>query len=398
MELEVLPAAKGDCLLLHHKWQGKHRLILIDGGPAGVYSQTLKPRLTELRDEWIAAGALADDAPLPIDLVIVSHIDDDHVNGILALFEDIAAGTGKFRVGRLWHNGFQNLLAVESETVANLTAATVSFTAGLANELKKSLADNDEDSHEIEMIVASVKQGFDLLALAKRLTIPVNPEFGQKTIKATDGKPLAIDGLNFTVIGPLAAELDELRAAFAEWLKKRNVGEATTASLLASFSDKSVANLSSIVLLVEQDGKRLLLTGDARGDKFMAATKTLGLLDKSGRLPVDVFKVPHHGSDRNLSTKCFEQFPAPYYVISGDGKHGNPERATLEYLVAALAGAPATIELTYAPSAIDRTREREHNEKGGPKFEPSKDGIGPFLDTLKNVTLCYPRDVVGKET
>lgn len=396
MKLEVLPAAKGDCLLLHHTWQGKDRLILIDGGPAGVYTRTLKPRLTVLRDERIAAKLLSHDAPLLIDLVIVSHIDDDHINGILALLEDIAAGTGKFKVGRLWHNGFEKLLAAKGGTVADLTATTGSFTASLADDLRSSLSEDYEDSHEINLVLASVKQGFDLLALAKKLKIPVNPEFGEKTIEATDGKPLTVDGLKFTVIGPLAAELDELRAAFAEWLKKRDAGEGATASLLASFSDKSVANLSSIVLLVEQDGKRLLLTGDARGDKFMAATRTLGLLDESSRLPVDIFKVPHHGSDRNLSTKCFEQFPAPYYVISGDGEHGNPERATLEYLAAALAGAPATLELTYAPGEIDRVREQEHNEKRGPKFEASKDGIVPFLETLKNVTLKYPAATVKR--
>lgn len=110
MELEVLPAAKGDCLLLHHEENGHKRLILIDGGPAGVYKQSLKPRLLELRKERIAEGAIGKSDPLVIDLIIVSHIDDDHINGIEALFDDIAAqgGTHKpdFRVDRLWHNSF----------------------------------------------------------------------------------------------------------------------------------------------------------------------------------------------------------------------------------------------------------------------------------------------------
>ncbi|MDR6827697.1 hypothetical protein J2X48_001423 [Bosea sp. BE271] len=395
MELEVLPAAKGDCLLLHHEWEGKARLILIDGGPAGIYPKHLKPRLLQLRKERIASGVLDEDAALPIDLVIISHIDDDHINGILALMRDVAdqREPAPFKIGRLWHNSFQSLLAVESASVANLTQAGQSLTAGLATELAASLNEEaDDDAHDVHEVLASVKQGFDVLALAKQLKIPVNPEFSQKAIEASNGKPLTIDGLKITVIGPLKSELTELRELFAEWLKKKRSGAAETASLLASFSDKSVANLASIVLLVEQKGEKYLLTGDARGDKFMQAAKDLKLLDKSGKLPVSIFKVPHHGSDRNLTADCFRQFPAPYYVISGNGEHGNPERASFEFLVEALAGTEATVELTYTPAQIDKERELEHNKKHSNKFSAAKDGIVSFLHSQKNIKLKLPEN------
>ena len=49
---------------------------------------------------------------------------------------------------------------------------------------------------------------------------------------------------------------------------------------------------------------------------------------------VDVLKVPHHGSANNLDDDFFERITANHYVFSGDGEHGNPERESLEMLLA----------------------------------------------------------------
>ena len=46
--LEALQAKHGDALLLH--W-GDERLIVIDGGPSGVFDETLGPRLEAIRTE-----------------------------------------------------------------------------------------------------------------------------------------------------------------------------------------------------------------------------------------------------------------------------------------------------------------------------------------------------------
>ena len=77
--LEVLQADHGDCLLLHYGKKTKPKIIVIDGGPSGIYRDFLRPRLLEIRDT-VSPGR-----PLPISMVMVSHMDDDHVNGILAL-------------------------------------------------------------------------------------------------------------------------------------------------------------------------------------------------------------------------------------------------------------------------------------------------------------------------
>ncbi len=61
----------------------------------------------------------------------------------------------------------------------------------------------------------------------------------------------------------------------------------------------------------------------------------LGLLEESGTIHVDLFKVPHHGSDRNVNRKMFETILADVYVISANGKHSNPDFATLTWILEA---------------------------------------------------------------
>jgi hypothetical protein len=47
--LDVIRARKGDCLILHYGTKADPRIILIDGGPRGVYSPHLKPRLEQIK-------------------------------------------------------------------------------------------------------------------------------------------------------------------------------------------------------------------------------------------------------------------------------------------------------------------------------------------------------------
>ena len=79
--LDVLRARKGDCLMLHFGSEDDPHLILIDGGPSDVYKPFLKPRLRKIHE----TRDLDEQEPLPVDVVMVSHVDDDHIKGILDL-------------------------------------------------------------------------------------------------------------------------------------------------------------------------------------------------------------------------------------------------------------------------------------------------------------------------
>jgi Asp-tRNA(Asn)/Glu-tRNA(Gln) amidotransferase C subunit len=155
--------------------------------------------------------------------------------------------------------------------------------------------------------------------------------------------------------------LNALQEAHDKWLREQKEGKKKSPeAMLAAFVDKSVPNLSSIVVLAEMGGKSMLLTGDARGDKILEGLELARLLEPGKKRKVDLLKVPHHGSSNNMEAIFFERLPAEHYVFSGDGEHGNPERETLEMLLEARGvNAKYTIHLTYPVDEIDIERQAD---------------------------------------
>jgi hypothetical protein len=360
--LDVRRARKGDCLILHYGSKKDPGLGLIDGGPGQVYGPQLKPRLAEIRK----TRKLGADDPLPVDFLMVSHIDDDHINGVLELTKELLEAKAAKRplplkIKSVWHNTFDDIIG---NSPKELTAAiTAQFgAASLSGE-----PDVEGIDPDAAKVFASVSQGFRLRDDTRGLKLRINPEFSGGLVIAKK-KAKAIDmgkGLKFTVIGPMQPEVVELQKEHDKFLKTQQK-EKPAAGTLAAFTDTSVANLSSLVVLAEVEGKRILLTGDARGDKVLEGLELAGLLKKGGKstLHVDVFKVPHHGSDRNADPVLFRRVTADHYVFSGNGEHGNPERETLEMLLDERGeDDDFTIHLTYPIDEIDAGRKAEWNKQ-----------------------------------
>jgi beta-lactamase superfamily II metal-dependent hydrolase len=98
-------------------------------------------------------------------------------------------------------------------------------------------------------------------------------------------------------------------------------------------------------------------------------------------LKVDVLKVPHHGSDNNVEPEFFEKIVADHYVFSGNGKHGNPERGTLDMLATARGqAAEYDVHLTYPVGTIDNGREA-HLEQHHQTWNTTKDSLKWFFET-----------------
>ena len=74
MKLTVFQSDKGDCLLLEGDAGGR---ILADGGMRDSYTAHVAPALGKLRAKKQA-----------IDVVYVSHIDQDHISGVLQMMDD----------------------------------------------------------------------------------------------------------------------------------------------------------------------------------------------------------------------------------------------------------------------------------------------------------------------
>lgn len=371
--LEALDAQFGDALLLHYGDKNSPKLIVIDGGPPGVYPTSLKPRLDQLRDG----------KPLFIDLLMVSHVDGDHIAGIIALIEDQinAEGQKPYQITRFWHNSFDDILGNGLEMLSAAMGSAVKAVS-TNTPLPPIFTGKGEQGRDTAAIVATVGEGQRLRDLIKPLGLKVNapikglvmaPKAGKKVVKMGDG-------LTFTIVGPDEERLEALRLKWDETIEKvkkaKNKKEAETLAAdfanPASNSDPSPTNLSSIVVLAEADmgggtKRRMLLTGDARGDFMLEGLKRAGLLT-GGKLHVDLLKLQHHGSDRNVTKSFFRDITADHYVASGDGvTHGNPDIKTLQMLSAARGQDKFTLHLTYKQPHLQEFFDQE--KANGKKYK-----------------------------
>ncbi|WP_182523758.1 ComEC/Rec2 family competence protein [Nocardioides dongkuii] len=115
----------------------------------------------------------------------------------------------------------------------------------------------------------------------------------------------------------------------------RAVGEATVQVLAPAVpvrtgpGDGSAANDASVVLLVEVDGVRVLLTGDLEPPGQAALARSLP------GLAVDVLKLPHHGS-RHQDPAFLASLDADVVLVSvgADNDYGHPAPEAVEPLLA----------------------------------------------------------------
>ncbi len=405
--LDVRRARKGDCMLLHFGTDDDPGLILVDGGPSQVYKPHLRPRLEEIRE----ARGLAANEQLPVDLLMVSHVDDDHIRGLLELSAEEKnlkrdQEPQLLDVLSFWHNSFDAI--VDAATVP-LTAAMGSHFGAASLAAGSVLSEDDvlevqcfsEEGDEVVesglKVLASIEQGYQLREDARYLGWS-NQEFDDGLIIAELGGTVLSMGkkLNLTVAGPMESELLKLRSEHNKWVEKMEQEGKPLPEALAAYVDRSVANLSSIVVLAEVEGMTMLLTGDARGDKIIEGLQLTNMLgpETDSTMKVNVLKVPHHGSSANLMLEFFQRIIADHYVFSGNGEHGNPERESLEMVWNARGDAKYTIHLTYPIDELDlerekdwqkgqstdrKKKEKDPNKEVRPDWSPEKHSLKSFL-------------------
>ena len=202
--LEVLRAKYGDSLLLHYGTKTKPRLAVIDGGPPGVYNDALKPRLDEIRKE----RKLGEETPLDVELMMVSHIDEDHIAGILQLVQKIkdlrdSKQPVPWKIQRFWHNSFDDILGNDDVSVAS--AASRMSTASIGGMLR----------HEGSLVLASVGQGRELRKGLDALGLGGNPPFGG--LVRSGHKKITLGNLKLTVVAPSEENLLELQE---DWTRR----------------------------------------------------------------------------------------------------------------------------------------------------------------------------------
>jgi len=364
-KLHVIQAQFGDSLLLEFGTAGKPRYMLIDGGPPGNYAADLRDALSQV----LGVGGR-------LDLLVLSHIDNDHIVGVLDLLADleddqVSGRPLRLQVDQLWHNSFDRTLDPDGTITQQLQA--VMNMAGAANMVMPLATD----------AFFGVREGNRLRLAAQKLKIRQNAGFKDDLIMVeTSAKLISFGPLELRIAGPSQANLKAVRKKWLEWLAESSRRIATDPST-AAMVDRSVPNLSSIVLLATCNGRTVLLTGDARGDYILQGLTKAGLA-QNGKLHVDVLKVQHHGSSRNSDEKFFQALTANTYVISANGKYGNPDFDTLQWIVSAVKKRkqPINIVVTNETQATRELLDKLDPETYGYELTVLKPGTHSHVVTL----------------
>ena len=329
IRLYAIQARFGDCLLLEYG-DANPEFILIDGGPSANYKNHLKPALQKLLN-----------GSSTLQAVMISHVDNDHIVGVLDLVVDLKYqldnGTKPFlNIGELWFNSFKATIDTGDLEKRMKEINTVAGVNGLRMQ-------------EMSMAVNGIKEGYQILSVSHFLDIPINPGT-QKGFYLADQQqqPTLKSNLKITLVGPTTSNLEALQKKWEAWIadNEQKIKDGQYTKDFAAMSDKSIPNLSSIVMVIEAEGKSILLTGDCRGDHLQQGLIETGL-SANGSYHVDIFKVPHHGSQRNATKEFFKEVTANTYIISADGTYDNPDYETLVWIVEAAKEAGRNIKIAF---------------------------------------------------
>ncbi|MBK8254241.1 MAG: hypothetical protein IPK82_16430 [Polyangiaceae bacterium] len=373
--LEALNAGEGDCLLLTYGTAEAPHFVLIDGGPGRICQQTLLPRVNQIRTQL----GYEDDKPLPIDLCVVTHVDEDHVEGIVKLFQLLRSAkqepvAAPVHIKELWHNSFDDVLSTNQ--------------AKEAIDYLNALPDPNEETRGV---TASIGQGKELRDISRLLDIPTNLGFKGLVARPDDAGAVVDCGKNlvFTVIGPNKKQLLDYQK---KWDQTLSATGNTTASTSAG---SNPFNLASIAMLAEMKGTKspitdrplsMLLTGDANGDELVEGLKAAGKLAPDATLTVDLIKLAHHGSNADMKRPFFERVLAPIYVVSANGKNKNPDAQTLDDLAEARGNVPYKLVCTFEEAAYKKVK---GDKKADDERREALKYVEKWAAEHPNVTVIY---------
>ena len=297
----MLPAALGDCLWVEYGDAGKPRRILIDGGLAGTY-------------DAICERARRAGEECEVELLVITHVDADHIEGVVKLLSNLPRG---LRFREVWFNGWRHLpnTRLGGPQGEKLTARLV------------------DDGYSW-----NARLGHGPVAVPGDGALPRIDLDGGLTLTLLSPTPVELARLapkwrrECEKAGLLPGSLAEAREALARdrRIGPRRLGPPNVKRLAAEpyTEDDAPANGSSIAFLLEHGGRSCLFGADAFPQVVAASLRRL-LRDRgAARLAVDAYKVAHHGSRYNNSPDLLSLVDARHYLFSTNGdrfEHPDPQ-------------------------------------------------------------------------
>lgn len=260
MKIYAYNAGKGDCVRVEINSFN----IFIDTGVTR-FGETFR----SICNDIISSGG-------SLDLLILTHVDDDHIGGILHLL----------RLG----------LKCPFKEVRMNADAQVSVNSPLStaqnNEVYKRLAD----------------QGVTVLPMMAGTEIKVD----EAKIRTLWPKTFYVQGTRTNA--PLAYQRDYGKSL------------SSLASAPIRSTDNSVNNRNSIIFTLSVSDHHFLFTGDAWGSDIIES------LGESTVREFDLVKLPHHGAVGNLTEEFPNHFSSRNFLICTDGRM-HPDKQTIAKLM-----------------------------------------------------------------
>lgn len=309
VKIKALQAKHGDAIIVEITYaDGKVFRLLIDGGPPGVMGRVTHPRLKVTQVSTLLNELeIYRKANKSFDLTVLTHIDDDHIGGILAAYsrDEYRKVIGK----QIWFNS------------ARLIARQLNQAPVQEREITIPLITGSE---------TSVSQGADLDDL-----IEIHQQ--DRELTTTDTLPKNYDWGTIHILSPTKIQLKNLHDY---WVKEKPLtqtsGKANDYKKLITQlqsddtfkSDTSIRNASSIAMLIKTAVGNMLFLGDAFSETICESLKRLNFT-KSNPLKVEVCKISHHGSKGNTCADFLSLVDVNHFIISTNGGKRLPDKQTI---------------------------------------------------------------------
>lgn len=284
----MLSVHNGDCFLINTNGVN----ILVDGGLKGTYMRSVKPCIRNLQEK-----------NEKLQYIILTHIDDDHIGGIIKLFEDEAIDKSEikeviFNSGWSISKSFNLPYRNENEIpICDPNCKETSFSN--ANTLERKLKDLNLLESTVFICDKEIQElGIKIISPDKETLMKL---YDNWEVEKSDDKTCS------------CAEDDYDKSV--EELMKDN----------SQPSDVSLVNRSSIAFLIKDSENSVLMLGDAHIDVIVQTLIRMGY-SKENKLTVDYIKLSHHGSANNINDDFLNIVQCEKFLISTNGsrfKHPN---------------------------------------------------------------------------
>jgi hypothetical protein len=312
--IEMLPANQGDALWIEYGKAGIKRRIIIDGGPLTAY-KAFENRFGMLPD-----------GDKRIELIVISHIDTDHIEGIIRLFAQ-KRNQWPIEPEDIWFNGWRHL-----EAATDLGGLEGDFLSALI--CRRAFAEWNK-AFDKEAVVVLPDKPLPEITISDGMKLTLLSPNPEKLKKLADKwrKDVAPHGLE---PGDLDGAWEQLAASAKFQLDTGTLGSDQDFSMQLAKQlkiDQSLSNGTSISFLAEYEGKSCLFLSDAHPDIICDSLKML-IPEGKKQLRVDAVKMSHHGSRHNISKEMMKLIDARHFLVSTNGAiHKHPDEAAIATVI-----------------------------------------------------------------